>query len=142
MHDCARRAVISSVGVEANQEVERFLNSADSPTKPQMSRPFPADEIFPRKELKENYLEAEPKHHTEKTYNQHLFSGLQETYTETERRPCLQFLLLLFNMKPSETSCYYGKRAARLTSKPTAFIFISQGMLRIQTLIHLQQITE
>ena len=42
MHDCARRAVISSVGVEANQRVEKVskLRHADGPTKPQMSRPL------------------------------------------------------------------------------------------------------
>ena len=82
-------------------------------------------------------MEVEPKHCI-KTYSQYLQKPTVPAGIELS--PRLIFLLLVFNMSPGENSCYYGTRAARLTSKPTAFIFISLGMLRIQTVIHLSQI--
>lgn len=49
MHDCARRAVISSVGVEANQGVEGVSKLRHSDSKPTNVTTFPVDKIFPGK---------------------------------------------------------------------------------------------
>lgn len=46
-----------------------------------------------------------------------------------EQSPCLKFLL--FDMNLSGTSCYYGKWATRLPSKPTVLTFISPGLLKL-----------
>lgn len=68
MHDCARRAVISSVGVEANQGVERFLNS-DMQTVQQNHKchDLSSRRNISQKELKKISMEVEPKHHTKPT---------------------------------------------------------------------------
>lgn len=144
MHDCARRAVISSAGVEANQGVERFLNS-DMQTVQQNHKCHDLSSrqnISLKKKTGESLLWKWNQNVALKTYSQCLFSDLQKPTVPAgiELSPCLIFLLLLLNMSPGENSCYYGTRTARLTSKPKAFIFISLGMLRIQTVIHLQQI--
>ncbi len=140
MHDCARRAVISSVGVEANQGVERFLNS-DMQT---VQQDHKCHDLCCRRNISQKGVkkiscgsETKTSH---KTYSQYLFSDLQRTPVPAgiELSPRLKSLLLLFDMNPSETSCYYGKGATRLTGKPTAFILLSLSML--QTVIHLQQI--
>lgn len=146
MHDCARRAVISSAGVEANQGVERFLNS-DMQTVQQNHKCHDLSSrqnisLRKKKKTGESLLRKWNQNVALKTYSQYLFSDSQKPTVPAgiDLSPCLIFLLLLFNMSPGENSCYYGTRTARLTSKPTAFIFISLGMLRIQTVIHLQQI--
>ncbi len=128
MHDCARRAVISAVGVEANQGLERFLNS-DMQTVQQNHK---CHDLFSRlnisrKELKKISYESGTKT-SHKTYSQYLFSDLQEPTVPAgiEVSPHLKFLHLVFNANPCETTCYYGEGAARFTSKPSGAFYTAQ----------------
>lgn len=133
MHDCARRAVIGSVGVEANQG--RLNSGAQHSVQkkkkntPQMSWPFHKTKYFPgRIETKNILCKCNQKRHMKPTAGIYFWicrnlqcqQGLNPVHV-------WNFCFFCLIWTPSETSCYYGKGAARLTSKSTAFIFIFPG---------------
>lgn len=113
--------------------VEKFLNS-DMQTVQQNHKchDFCMRQNISQKRSEESVLWKWDQKITSQPTSQYLLSDLPAVHI-------WKILPLLLSVNPSQTSCYYGKRAARLTSKPITFIFISLAMLPIQTVIHLQQ---
>ena len=136
---CMIVQVISSVGLEANQGVERVLNW-DIQT---VQQNLKCHNLCVGQNISQNVLK-------EKTilskWNQNITRNLQLVFIVQICQQGLNWVhvwnfcfFVRYEPPVRLPHCYYGKWATRLTSKPAAFIFISPSMLRIQTVINLQQ---
>lgn len=132
MHDCARRAVISSVGAEANQGVEKASKPrhVDGSNSIANVTTFSGRWNISLEESEENILWKCNRNITQNLRAVFIFRLCRQRPTVPagiELSPCLKFLLLLFNTKPGETRCYYGKRAYQINQETNSIYFHFPG---------------